>query len=503
MHRDAVINTMRRAMAHEQWATAIQIAQQWRENGGRHWSISLNLAICLLRNRQANTDQLSALATEALQLSQHHPMARLGCTELTIGMGLHEQALSLLDSLKGFRLPTPAPWSAVQLRIKALSALGRSEEALAELERWPVHERGLHWQMTAAERLLQLNAWPEAEAIYRSILAAQPCQQQAHHNLSLTLLSQQQWSEGWQEYEWRPANPRREQPGQLPPLPQLEQLSRTTVMVVDELGIGDQIMLARYLPTLAQACRRLIIQPAQRLSNLLRRSLPDDIEIIEADNVPQHHRNDTSPLVIGFGSLPLLCWEADGFGQLNDPWMLHPDQDRTQHWRQQLQRISPTKCTVGIGWLGGSSGAEHRERSLSAADLKLFHQHHNITGVDLQFLPPTWEHLRQERASSLHTLLASPGQNLDETAALIASLDHIITTRQTVAHLAGAIGKSATVLVPKRQEWRYSCSEECWHWYPNTICVHQHVRGDWQPELNQFIASLNLQQTEQITRKGN
>ena len=457
MHRDAVINTMRRAMAHEQWATAIQIAQQWRENGGRDWSISLNLAICLLRNRQANTDQLSALATEALQLSQHHPMARLGCTELTIGMGLHEQALSLLDSLKGFRLPTPGPWSAVQLRIKALSALGRSEEALAELERWPVHERGLQWQMTAAERLLQLNAWPEAEAIYRSILAAQPCQQQAHHNLSLTLLSQQQWSEGWQEY----------------------------------------------LPTLAQACRRLIIQPAQRLSNLLRRSLPNDIEIIEADNVPQHHGNDTSPLVIGFGSLPLLCWEADGFGQRNDPWMLHPDQDRTQHWRQQLQRISPTKCTVGIGWLGGSSGAEHRERSLSAADLKLFHQHDNITGVDLQFLPPTWEHLRQERANGLQTLMPSPGQNLDETAALIAALDHIITTRQTVAHLAGAIGKNATVLVPKRQEWRYSCSEECWHWYPNTICVHQHVRGDWQPELNQFIASLNLQQTEQITRKGN
>ena len=239
-----------------------------------------------------------------------------------------------LDS-QGFQASYPGPWSAVQLRVKALSALGRSEEALAELERWPVHERGLHWQMTAAERLLQLNAWPEAEAIYRSILAAQPCQQQAHHNLSLTLLSQQQWREGWQEYEWRPANPRREQPGQLP-LPQLEQLSRTTVMVVDELGIGDQIMMARYLPTLAQTCRRLIIQPAQRLNNLLRRSLPDDIEIIEADKAPQRHGNDASPLVIGFGSLPLLCWKADGFGQRNDPWMLRPDQDRTQHWRQQL-----------------------------------------------------------------------------------------------------------------------------------------------------------------------
>lgn len=496
MHRDEVINTMRGAMAYEQWSTAIQTAAKWRENGGQDWKISLNLAICLQRNRQGNTEQLSALAHEALQLSHHHPLARLGCAELAIGMGLHEQALSLLDSLKGFKLPAPGQWCAVQLRVQALSALGRCEEALAELERWPVDERGLHWQMTAAERLLQLNAWPEAEAIYRSIVAAQPSQPQAHHNLSLTLLSQQQWSEGWQEYEWRPGNPRQEQAGQLPPLPRLENLSRTTVMVVDELGIGDQIMLARYLPTLAQACRRLIIQPAQRLSSLLRRSLPDDIEIIEADNVNQHHENNASPLVIGFGSLPLLCWEADGFGQQNDPWMLRPDQDRTQHWRQQLQRISPTKCSVGIGWLGGSSGAEHRERSMTASDLRMLHQHDKIACVDLQFLPPAWEHLRQERASELHTLLPSPGQNLDDTAALIAALEHIVTTRQTVAHLAGAMGKRATILVPKRKEWRYSHSEECWNWHPSAICLHQHVRGSWQTELNRFITSLRLQQTE-------
>ena len=48
-------------------------------------------------------------------------------------MGLHEQALSLLDSLKGFKLPAAGQGCAVQLRVLALRSLGRWEEALEEL----------------------------------------------------------------------------------------------------------------------------------------------------------------------------------------------------------------------------------------------------------------------------------------------------------------------------------------------------------------------------------
>ena len=486
MQRDALINTMRQAMAKGDWTTAINIAHQWRANGGRNWSITLNLAICLQRNRQGNPEQLNLLAAEALQQSQGHPMARLGCAELAIGMGLHEQALTLLDTMAGAMNQGVNPWPATQLRVQALSAIGRSEEALEELESWPVPKRKLHWKMAAAERLTQLNAWTEAEEIYRSILTIHPNQAEAHHNLSLTLLSQQRWKEGWKEYEWRPNNPRRSVPQTPPePIPPLHELGQTTVVVIGEQGIGDQIMMARYLPTLNRACRRLIVQPAQRLKRLLRRSLPDVIELIDPGMpmIPP----DEPLFMIGSGSLPLLCWDELGLGQSKEPWTLQADKARTQHWRQQLKKMEPKRRSVGIGWLGGATGAEHRERSISVDDLTVLSKHEKLLSVDLQYLPEGWEFMRQERSAGCKQLLEAPGEDLDESAALIAALDHIVTTRQTIAHLAGAIGRQATVLVPVRREWRYTQREGFWSWYQNMGCKMQSIRGQWKRELNHLL----------------
>ncbi len=486
MQQNAAINSMRQAMAQGNWASAIETGQQWRASGGSHWGITLNLAICLQRNRQGTPEQLSVLADEALQKSRGHPMARLGCAELAISMGRHEQALALLESVAGDLPSGGNPWPATHLRVQALSAIGRSDEAWVELERWPVPERTLHWKMAAAEHQIQLNAWQEAEEIYRSILAAQPNQAEAHHNLGLTLLSQERWHEGWKEYEWRPSNPRR-QHAHSPPesMPPLNGLSKTTVVVIGEQGIGDQVMMARYIPTLHQACRRLIVQPAQRLKRLLRRSLPDGIELLDPGDLdlPQ-----TEPvLIIGTGSLPLLCWDEHGIRSTKASWTLQPDKARTQHWSQQLKSMKGERRSLGIGWLGGSTGAEQRERAISGKDLTLLTESQDLMCIDLQYLPTGWEQLRSERAQGCQEVLASPGEDLDETVGLIAALDHVVTTRQTIAHLAGALGKQASVLIPQRREWRYIATDGSWNWYPNITCVQQHVRGEWRDELNQIL----------------
>lgn len=486
MQQSAVIHSMRQAMAQGDWAQAIETAEQWRSNGGRHWAVTLNLAICLQRNRQGTPEQLSVLAAEALQQSRGHPMARLGCAELSISMGLHEQALTLLAPITGALASGIDPWPATHLRVQALSALGRSDEALEELERWPVHERTLHWKMAAADHLIQLNAWQEAEEVYRAILATHPNQAEAHHNLGLTLLSQQRWSAGWQEYEWRPSNPRHHHPHHPPkPIPALQGLSQTTVVVIGEQGIGDQIMMARYLPALHQACRQLIVQPAPRLKRLMRRSLPKAIELLDPGS-PDLPPNEPV-LVIGSGSLPLLCWETQAFGDRTDPWTLQADPERTAHWRQQLKRMNPERCSVGIGWLGGSSGAEQRERSIGVEDLALLCKCDQLVCIDLQYLPNGWEHLRTERAQGCQQLLASPGEDLDETVALVAALEHVVTSRQTIAHIAGALGKQASVLVPKRREWRYAATAGVWSWYPTVRCLHQRVRGRWHQELSHIL----------------
>ena len=69
----------------------------------------------------------------------------------------------------------------------------------------------------------------------------------------------------------------------------------------------------------------------------------------------------------------------------------------------------------------------------------------------------------------------------------MASLHGIVTTRQTVAHLAGGLGLQGAVLVPTRQEWRYSQSDGPWAWYPSLQCHNQQDREDWTQTIQRVL----------------
>jgi len=484
MNRQQVVATMRTAMARGRWQDAIKVANHWRGQGGRDWQITLNLAVCLSRSRSAPDQTILALGNEALHQSAGQGIARLGVADLALASGAYEQALQLLAPVSNASLCSN-PWPLIELRVQALARLGESGMAERTLAEWPEAQRDWRWRMASADLQVQENNWTAAEVHYREVLKEHPDHVVAHHNLSLTLLSQQRWQEGWEHYEWRGSNPRLKTNHVPELLPKLESLSQKTVVVQGEQGIGDQIMTARYLPTLAAACRKLIVQPDSRLVELFRRSLADHIQVVGKER--REATSQDSQLHLGSGSLPLLCWQRLKQGSSAARGYLKPDADRVTRWRKELRRQAPNRQNVGIGWLGGSTGAEHRERSLSAADLQQLTREHQAHWIDLQHLPHGWKQLRNRSQQADLRLLGDPGVDLDESAALIACLDAVITTRQTVAHIAGAINTSGTVLVPCRKEWRYCGQEERWSWYPSLQLMHQKVRGNWREELKEAI----------------
>ncbi len=54
-----------------------------------------------------------------------------------------------------------------------------------------------------------------------------------------------------------------------------------------------------------------------------------------------------------------------------------------------------------------------------------------------------------------------------ETAALICGADHVVTVDTMVAHLAGALGCAATVLLKQDPDWRWACVAGRSVWYPS------------------------------------
>ena len=467
------------------WTDAIAAAEAWRQSGGQDWRVNLNLAVCRSRARQGPESNWVTLIQEALTASNHATPAVLGAVEVLEVTGNWEQALDLLADLER-RCPQQLPWQAVQLRSRALARLGDVSAGLAALTTWPTRARDWRWRMAKADVHVQAGQWRDAENLYRAVLSERPSQAEARINLALTLLSQQRCLEGWPHYEWRHGNPRLDHRGVPRRLPALDELAARDVVVIGEQGVGDQVMASRYLRPLAGLCRSLSVMPAPKLVSLLQRSLPNAVSVVQPGT-------DCPPgtEVIGMASLPLLFWPelgpaADlGTDPGGSQGYLRPDAQRVEAWRTRLSGY-PAGLRLGIGWLGGVTGAERRERALSPSDLEALGSWQKVQWFDLQFLPPDSADLAALSTRASFHRLGEPGADLDDTLALIQCLDGVITTRQTVAHLAGAVGCRGHVLVPKRPEWRYWGDHNRWAWYPSLQLLQQQQRGDWQPALSEL-----------------
>jgi len=84
----------------------------------------------------------------------------------------------------------------------------------------------------------------------------------------------------------------------------------------------------------------------------------------------------------------------------------------------------------------------------------------------------------------------SRDRDLAETAALVASLDLVITTDTCIAHLAGAMAKPVWILLPHLADWRWMQNAEATPWYPTARLLRQTTAGDWVGVVSRAIEAL-------------
>ena len=80
--------------------------------------------------------------------------------------------------------------------------------------------------------------------------------------------------------------------------------------------------------------------------------------------------------------------------------------------------------------------------------------------------------------------------DMDEVAALIASLDLIVTVCTTAVHLAGALGFPVWLLLPFAPDFRWLLDREDSPWYPTMRLFRQRRLNDWPHLLSRVHAEL-------------
>ena len=76
------------------------------------------------------------------------------------------------------------------------------------------------------------------------------------------------------------------------------------------------------------------------------------------------------------------------------------------------------------------------------------------------------------------TFLGDQQADLADTAAMMATLDLVITVDTVIAHLAGALGKPVWILLPYAADWRWLLDRDDSPWYPTARLFRQPKMGD-------------------------
>ena len=312
---------------------------------------------------------------------------------------------------------------------------------------------------------------PEAIEACETAIRVRPDFPQAHWNLAIALLLGGDLPRGFAEYEWRKRHTRYR--ADFPALPgpcwDGSDPAGRTILVRAEQGFGDAIQFARYLPLIRAAGARAILACSPALVPLIQ-SMGIEAVAVE-DHVPAHDAwVDQASLPHVFGTTLETIPAAEGY--------LQADPNRVQIWRGRL----PPGLKIGIVFSGNPGHKTDRRRSIplemtgtlpDSQDWRYVNLHHGKSAADLP-LPDLTQWMT----------------DYAETAALIETLDLVITVDTSVAHLAGAMGKPVWVLLPHAPDWRWLLGRTDSPWYRTVRLFRQPAPGDWASVLTQVAQAL-------------
>lgn len=88
---------------------------------------------------------------------------------------------------------------------------------------------------------------------------------------------------------------------------------------------------------------------------------------------------------------------------------------------------------------------------------------------------------------------ATGAADLLDTAAIVASLDLVITVDTSVAHLAGALGRPVWILLPTRGlDWRWGRVGSTTPWYASARLFRRRASDSWTPIIDEVVAQAGV-----------
>jgi len=389
-----------------------------------------------------HTDDALTLLSSVLDDDPDHPEALFHVSQIMTDADKIGIASALLR-----RLVEIAPD-----RAEVWTALGRTipddtnePEALACFRKALEIDHEYHPAMINMGAVLTHSGKPDkAIRLLTSALSIDPSSVAAHDMRGMSHLMLGNWRDGWRDNLWSLGEKFRKEvifgdeerwdgtPGK-------------AVIIYGEQGLGDEIMFASVLPDAIEDCKKVIIECDPKLEGLFKRSFPKAIVYgtrrLAAD-WPNNHKWDAR---CSIGTLPMYYRNSDD--EFPGSAYLKADPVRRKQWRTTLDDLGE-RPKIGIAWNGGGKYTGRGKRHIPLEYFKPLFDIGDVICLE-------YEKVDFEGYPIHHWPHATLTNNYDDTAALVAELDFVVSTTTTINHLCGALGVPCHVLVEEKPNYRF------------------------------------------------
>lgn len=328
--------------------------------------------------------------------------------------------------------------------------------------------------VNVATLLSDLGEFDRAGAYYERAFKKAPEDPKVRFNYSLHLLSDGDFSTGFDLYESRPWCFRghgREWSGE----------HGENVLVIAEQGYGDLINFCRFVRDVRLVSSRVALACDGNIAGLMS-GLDGIDEIVDLDEESIRKASEKYPFYCRVMSIPRIL--SLDVKSSSVPY-LKPDPSRVNHWKTLL---SDGDFNVGICWQGGKRSHSEmifndRKRSV---DLGLLEPLLKVEGAKFYSLQKDWK----EPHERIVDIMSECGDFLD-AASLISCMDLVISVDTAIAHVAGSIGAPVWMLARLGGCWRWGNGGEFTFWYPSMTVLRQEKMDDWGPVVSEVSARLS------------
>ena len=349
-----------------------------------------------------------------------------------------------------------------------------------------------------------LGDFETAISLYKTAIQHVPNSIEAHNNLAHAALSVEDFSYGWEEYEWCILAEHRAIFESDTPLWEGEPVSGKRLHLMGEQGIGEQIMFSTMIPELLSRGAHVTFECEKRLAPIYARPCSEfeSVGIVNPADPKILHGNFDFKVLVG----SLGRWyrtRVEDFVPQKGFLQAHPDllaACRNRYTSDQHDLV------VGISWKSGSKRFGDKKNIPLEYWKPIFEALPHARFVSLQYGDVEDDIEEVKRLYDIDILVdsnISAVDSLEESAAQVAAVDFVISISNATVHLAGALGVPTMMMVGPVTLWHWFRNRKESLWYESVAIYRRQKQDDWNNVVNELVQDIPLVLEKRLSQTQN